>query len=92
MNIALWMLAGAVLGWASHDFLRMNVERGRWASIAIGAAGGFLGGKFVAPMFAAAALPDAIPGAFSMSSMLFAVAVAVTFLAIANLISNRWNV
>ena len=92
MNIALWMLAGAVLGWASHDFLRMNIERGRWASIAIGAAGGLLGGKFVAPMFAAAALPGAVPDAFTLASLIFAAAVAATLLAIANLISNRFNV
>jgi uncharacterized membrane protein YeaQ/YmgE (transglycosylase-associated protein family) len=91
MNIALWMLAGAALGWASHDFLRMNIERGRWASIAIGAAGGLLGGKFVAPMFAAAALPGALPDAFSISAMLFAAAVAATFLVIGNLVSNRFN-
>ena len=91
MNIALWMLAGGFLGWASHEFLRLNVERGRMVSIVIGAAGGLLGGKFIAPMFSTAALPGA-PDGFSMSSMFFAMAVAVTFIAIANLISNRYDI
>ena len=91
MNIALWMLAGAFLGWSSHEFLRLNLERGRAISIVIGAAGGLLGGKFIAPMFSAAALPGA-PDGISMSSMLFAMAVAVTFIAVANLVSNRWNI
>lgn len=92
MNIALWMLAGALFGWASHEFMRLNIERGAMVCVVIGAVGGILGGKFVAPLFAAAVLPGAVPGAFSMSSLLFAVAVAATFLAIGNLISNRWNI
>jgi uncharacterized membrane protein YeaQ/YmgE (transglycosylase-associated protein family) len=92
MNIALWMLAGGFLGWAGHEFLRLNIERGRMISIVIGAAGGVLGGKFIAPMFAAAALPGAVPDGISMSSMLFAMAVAVTFIAVANLVSNRWDI
>jgi len=85
------MLAGGFLGWTGHEFLRLNRERGRMISIVIGAAGGLLGGKFIAPMFSAAALPGA-PDGVSMSSMLFAMAAAVTFIAIANLISNRWDI
>jgi uncharacterized membrane protein YeaQ/YmgE (transglycosylase-associated protein family) len=91
MNIALWMMAGGFLGWAGHEFLRLNIERGRTISIVIGAAGGLLGGKFIAPMFSVAALPGA-PDGITMSSMLFAMAAAVTFIAIANLVSNRWDV
>ena len=92
MNVALWMLAGGLLGWASHEFLRLNIERGTMTAIAIGAAGGLIGGKFIAPMFMAAALPDAVPGAFSGSALLFAAAVAATVLIIGNLISNRFDV
>jgi uncharacterized membrane protein YeaQ/YmgE (transglycosylase-associated protein family) len=92
MNIALWMLAGGFLGWACHEFLRLNRERSRMVSIVIGAAGGILGGKIVAPLFAAAALPGVPADGISMSSIFFAMAVAVAFIAIANLVSNRFNI
>ena len=58
-------------------------------SMIIGAAGGLFGGKIVAPMFASAA---ALPGDFSSSALLYAAAVAAAFLAVGNLVENRWGV
>jgi uncharacterized membrane protein YeaQ/YmgE (transglycosylase-associated protein family) len=89
MNIVMWILAGGILGWAGFSFLNFNEWRGLKISIAIGAAGGFLGGQFIAPMFAAAA---AMPGAFSSSALLFAAAVAAASLAAGNLVYARWGV
>jgi uncharacterized membrane protein YeaQ/YmgE (transglycosylase-associated protein family) len=88
MNIVVWILAGGALGWAGCSFLGFNEARGTAVSIVIGALGGFIGGKLVAPLFTAAALP----GDFSVSALFFAAAVAAAFLAAGNLIHNRWGV
>ena len=89
MNIAVWLLAGGFLGWVAFAFLKLNDERGRIVSILNGAAGGYLGGSVVAPMFGAAA---ALPGTYTIASVLFAAGVASAFLVAGNLIQNRWGV
>jgi uncharacterized membrane protein YeaQ/YmgE (transglycosylase-associated protein family) len=88
MNVVVWMLAGAVLGWIGISFLRFNEGRGTAVSMVIGAVGGFFGGKIIAPMFTAMA---AVPGDFSSSALIFAVAVAAAFLAIGNLVYQRFG-
>lgn len=89
MNIVVWMLAGAALGWIGISFLRFNEGRGTLVSMVIGTVGGLFGGKIMAPMFTAAA---AVPDAFSASALIFAVALAAAFLAIGNLVYERYGV
>lgn len=89
MNIAMWMLAGGILGWVGYKFLDINERRGMIVSIIIGAVGGFFGGNMIAPMFTAAV---AIPGDFSSSGLIFAAAAAAVFLAVGNLVHNRWGI
>jgi uncharacterized membrane protein YeaQ/YmgE (transglycosylase-associated protein family) len=88
MNIAVWMLAGAIVGWLGYSILGFNEARGKMVSIVIGAIGGVVGGNLVAPMFGAAAAP----GGFSFLALVFAAAIAATFLAVGNLVHNRWGV
>jgi len=88
MDIVIWVLAGAVLGWVGYSYLAFNEARGRTVSIAIGAMGGLLGGKIVAPMLTAAPLP----GDFSLPALLVASAVAAAALAVGNLVHARWGV
>ena len=89
MNIAMWALAGGILGWVGYKFLDVNGGRGLIVSIVIGALGGFIGGKIVAPMFTT---PAVIPADFSSSAMFFAAVVAAAFLYAGNLIHDRWGV
>ena len=89
MNIAMWVLAGGVLGWAGFKYFGFNENRGLVVASLIGAAGGFVGGNLVAPMFLAA--PSA-PAAFSMPALFFAAAVAAGFVYLGNLVSERWGV
>ena len=89
MNIAVWMLAGSILGWVGYSLLGFNEGRGVKVSIIIGTLGGLLGGKVIAPMFTAAA---AVAGDFSLSALFFAAAVAAVSLAVGNLVYNRWGV
>ena len=88
MNIAIWILAGGILGWIGYAFMGYNAERAKVVPILIGAVGGFFGGKVIAPMFTAAA----VPVRFSMVALLFAAALAVAFLAAGDFVYNRWGV
>ena len=89
MNIVMWMLTGTAIGWIGYAYLNFNEERGVMVSLVIGALGGFIGGKVIAPMFTAGALAA---GDFSAPALFFAAAVAAAFLAAGNLIYERWGV
>ena len=88
MNIALWILAGGVLGWIGYVVLNANEARGMVGSIIIGAVGGFAGGKVVAPMFGA----TVVQNEFSLLSMVVAAGMAAALLFVGDLVSNRFNV
>ena len=88
MNVVMFILVGALLGWAGYTLLRFNQTRGSMVSMLIGAAGGFLGGQLLAPMFIA--VP--VTGDLSLPALFFAVGLATAFLAASNLVSNRWGV
>lgn len=89
MNIAMWLVAGAVLGWIGFTYLKFNEERGPMVSAIIGGIGGVIGGQLIAPMFTA---PPAVVGAFSMAALIFAGVVAAAFLAVGNLVHHKWGV
>ncbi len=89
MNIAMWVLAGGILGWIGYAYLGANKERGMMISIVIGTLGGFFGGNVLAPMLGA--VTDA-PNDFSLFSLVIAMTSAAACLAIGNLVSNRYSV
>ena len=89
MELVLWIAAGAALGWLAIAKLGFNEQRGTLISLVIGAAGGVLGGKMVAPMLGFGA---AVPGEFSMAVMFVVLATAGACLALGNIVSNRFGV
>jgi uncharacterized membrane protein YeaQ/YmgE (transglycosylase-associated protein family) len=89
MNIAMWVLAGGVLGWLGYAHLKANEERGMIFSIIIGAVGGFFGGNVLAPMLGAA---TETPNIFSPFALFVAAASAAACLAIGNLLAKRYGV
>ena len=89
MNIAMWVLAGGVLGWIGFAYMRVNEERGMIISVIIGMVGGFFGGNVLAPMLGAA---TETPNDFSMYSLVIAMASAAACLSIGNLVSKRFDV
>jgi uncharacterized membrane protein YeaQ/YmgE (transglycosylase-associated protein family) len=89
MNIAIWVLAGAVLGWIASSVLKVNERRGMVISVIIGAVGGFAGGNVVAPMLGAV---TETPNDFSLFAMTIALASAAACLAIGELLYNRFHV
>jgi uncharacterized membrane protein YeaQ/YmgE (transglycosylase-associated protein family) len=89
MNIAMWVLAGGVLGYMAYVHLKANEDRGMVISIVIGVVGGFIGGNVLAPMLGAA---TDTPNDFSMFSLMIASASAAAWLAIGDLLSRRFGV
>ena len=89
MNIAMWLLAGGLLGWVGFSFLGYNVDRGVKVSIAIGIAGAILGAKLIGPIFGASA---AIMGDFNGAALFFAAAIAAASLFVGSLVHDRWGV
>jgi uncharacterized membrane protein YeaQ/YmgE (transglycosylase-associated protein family) len=88
MNIAMWILAGGVLGWIGYAYLKANEQRGMVISIVIGMIGGFFGGNVLAPMFGA---DTGTPNAFSLFPLVIALASAAAILAVSNLLSRRFG-
>ena len=89
MDIVTWILAGGILGWIGYAYLGYNEERGMMVSILIGSAGGFLGGKLIAPMFSAA---PAASGGSGAAALIFAAACAAGFVLLGNMVHKRWGV
>jgi uncharacterized membrane protein YeaQ/YmgE (transglycosylase-associated protein family) len=89
MNIAMWVLAGGVLGWVACAILKVNKGSGLIVSIIIGAVGGFAGGNVIAPILGAVV---ETPNDFSLFAMTIALASAAGCLAISDLLFNRFRV
>lgn len=90
MNIAIWILAGGMLGWLGFPFiLRANAKRGALISMIIGAGGGLCGGAVLAPMLGAV---KSTPNDLSLFSLGIALASAGGCLIIRELVSSRYGV
>jgi len=90
MDAFLWILIGALTGWATYSMLLMNVERGFLQTLLIGALGGLLGGGLVAPHFVTAA--PAGSGTGGGDALLFALMAALVLLAAGNHLAKRWGI
>jgi len=89
MNVALWLAAGAFIGWAGFAFLKLNARRGATTSVLIGTAAGFLGGSLLAPMLSAATV---FSGDFNPLSLFTACACAAACLVIGDMVYKRFGV
>ena len=90
MNIAMWILAGGILGWLGFPFiLRTLAKRGTMMSMIIGAIGALCGGAVLAPMLGAV---KNTPNEFSLFSLGIALASAGGCLIIRELVSSRYGV
>ena len=85
MNVVIWILCGAILGWIFFSMLRTNVQWGLVMSIVIGVVGGFFGGNVLSPMLGA--VTDR-PNDFSLISMTLALASAAVFLLVSDQVSK----
>ena len=89
MNIMIAMLVGAIVGWASFSFLRVNDGRSTFSCAFIGAMGGLAGVKFAAPMFFSPPLAGEI---VNLPALFCAVLGASAFIAVGDWVLKRWDV
>ena len=88
MNIALWVLAGAAIGWIGFSVIGWNDGRSLFVSIMLGTIGGFFGGKVLGPMFAAAGPPSSD---FAMLPFTLALVTALVVVVAADQTLKRWD-
>lgn len=88
MNIAMWVIAGGIIGWLSFALMRLNVARGLAVSVVIGVAGALFGGDVLGPLLASAVHP----GDFNPVALFMALASAAGCLIIGNMIHWRFDV
>lgn len=86
MNVFLWIVAGALVGFTAFAALNLNLRRGLILSIAIGMIAAFIGGHMLAPLFGAT-VGEA--GEFNPFALLVAAASALACLAISDMTSKR---
>ena len=88
MNVAMWVLAGGMLGWIAFAYINSRMRGGLAISVIIGALGAFFGGNVLAPMLGA--VTDT-PNVFNLFSMAVALGSAGAWLAIVNMLLRRFG-
>jgi uncharacterized membrane protein YeaQ/YmgE (transglycosylase-associated protein family) len=88
MNMIVWGVAGALLGWASFTYLSYSEGRGMVASLIVGAVGGLMGGHLLAPIMGAAAT---VPDSFSLLALIVALGSAAALLFVGGKIHERFG-
>lgn len=85
MNLPIWILTGAALGWLCFMLLRGSETLGIAVSIVLGVVGGLFGGNVLAPMLGA---PIDSLNEFSAFSLVVAIGAAAACLAVGNLLRH----
>lgn len=85
INFLLWIIAGALVGWAASIIMQTNSQQGVIGDILVGIVGAFVGGYFLSPLFNVGTIND---GNFSIPALLVSLGGAVILLAISKLFKN----
>jgi uncharacterized membrane protein YeaQ/YmgE (transglycosylase-associated protein family) len=60
MNIIVYLIAGAVVGYIASRIMRTNSQQGLLMDIVVGVVGAFLAGYFISPLLGVGTINDAI--------------------------------
>ncbi len=82
MNIILWLIAGAVIGWLASKIMGTNSQQGLLLDIVVGVVGALLAGWFLTPLFGIGTINQ---NDFSLPALLVSLLGAVLLLAIVRL-------
>ena len=85
MNLLIYLIAGAIVGYIASRIMRTNSQQGLLLDIVVGVVGAFLAGWFLTPLFGVGTINDAI----TLPPMLVTLLGAVILLAIVRLIRRR---
>lgn len=87
MNIIIYLIAGALVGWLASVIMHTNGRQGLLQDIIVGVVGAFLAGYFLTPVFGVA--PVSVGGSFSVPALLVSLGGAIILLAIIRLFRQR---
>lgn len=82
INIMIWIVAGALLGWAASIVLRTNSSQGPIPDNAVGILGALVGGLFLSPLFGIGTIAD---GRFSVAALLLSLGGSILVLLLSKL-------
>jgi len=82
MNIILWLIAGAVIGWLASRIMGTSSQQGLLLDIVVGVIGAVLAGWFLSPLFGVGTINQ---NDFSLPALLVSLLGAVILLAIVRL-------
>lgn len=85
VNFLLWIIVGAVIGWAASVIMKTNNRQGLIADIIVGIVGAFVGGYFLSPLFNISTINE---GNYSIPALLVSLGGAIILLAISKLFRN----
>lgn len=85
INIILWLIAGALIGWLASLIMKTDSRQGMIADIIVGIVGAFVGGFFLSPLFNISTINE---GNYSIPALLVSLGGAVILLAISKLFRN----
>jgi uncharacterized membrane protein YeaQ/YmgE (transglycosylase-associated protein family) len=85
INFFIWIIVGALVGWAASIIMKTNNRQGLIADIIVGIVGAFVGGLFLSPLFNVGTINE---GDFSLPALLVSLGGAVILLAISKLFRN----
>ena len=82
MNIIIYLIAGAIVGYVASRIMRTNSQQGLLLDIVVGVVGAFVAGWFLTPIFGVGTINDAI----TIQTMLVTLGGAILLLFVVNLL------
>jgi len=87
MNIIIYLIAGALVGWVASMIMRTNSRQGLLQDIVVGIVGAFIAGFLLSPLFGVPAI--SVGGSFSIPTLLVSLGGAIILLAVVKLFRRR---
>lgn len=85
INIIIWIIAGALIGWVASIIMRTNKRQGLIADIVVGIVGACVGGFLLSPLFHVSTINESN---FSIPALLISLGGAVILLAFFKILRN----
>jgi len=85
MNIIIYLIAGAIVGYIASRIMRTNSQQGLLLDIVVGVVGAFLAGYFISPLLGVGTINDAV----TLPTMLVTLVGAVILLWVYKMVSAR---
>jgi uncharacterized membrane protein YeaQ/YmgE (transglycosylase-associated protein family) len=83
MNIIIWLIAGALIGWVASRIMGTSGQQGLLLDIVVGVVGAVLAGWFLTPLFGVGTINQ---NNFSLPALLVSLLGAIILLAIVRLL------